>query len=83
MTSVGQAAWISRIASLQDTRQYAEMNWDGSFEDYRDAAHPALRHRIILNCEGEAEGIKQDAIIDQILEQVPTRPREGMVEAQA
>ena len=34
MTSVGQSSWISRIASLQDTRQYAEMNWEGSFEDY-------------------------------------------------
>ena len=34
MTSVGQSSWISRIATLQDSRQYAELNWEGSFEDY-------------------------------------------------
>ena len=34
MTSVGQASWISRIATLQDSKQYAELNWDGTFEDY-------------------------------------------------
>jgi MoxR-like ATPase len=30
-----------------------------------------LRHRILLNFEGEAEGISADAVIDEILEQTP------------
>ena len=34
MTSVGQTSWINRIASFQDSKQYAELNWEGSFEDY-------------------------------------------------
>jgi len=26
--------WIAKIAALQDPRSYAELNWEGSFEDY-------------------------------------------------
>ncbi|MCP4751309.1 MAG: MoxR family ATPase [Proteobacteria bacterium] len=41
-----------------------------SFEDIREVAKPALRHRIILNLKGEAEGIETDDIIDNILDSV-------------
>ena len=34
-------------------------------------AKPALRHRLILNFEGEAEGIDPDTIIDSILSETP------------
>ena len=37
------------------------------FDDIRRAAKPALRHRMILSFEGEAEGITTDDIIDKIL----------------
>ncbi|MGA2448049.1 MAG: MoxR family ATPase [Polyangiaceae bacterium] len=36
-------------------------------EDIRAAAHPALRHRVLLNFEGEAEGIRTDQIVDAVL----------------
>lgn len=42
-----------------------------SFEDVAAAARPALRHRILLNFEGEAEGIDGEAIVDDILERTP------------
>ncbi len=38
-----------------------------SLDDVRAVAAPALRHRLILNFEGEAEGVKADAIIAEIL----------------
>ena len=41
-----------------------------AFEDIDQVAHHALRHRMILNFEGEAEGIDADEIIDVILEEV-------------
>jgi len=41
------------------------------FEDIAWAAKPALRHRTILNFEGEAEGIKTDKLIEDILKAVP------------
>ena len=47
-----------------------------SFKDVRETALPALRHRLILNFEGEAEGIDPDEIISGILKNVPERPKE-------
>ena len=42
-----------------------------AFSDIAYVAHSTLRHRLILNFEGEAEGITTDQIIDTILEGVP------------
>ena len=33
---------------------------------------PALRHRVILNFEGEAESVDIDRLIAELLERVPT-----------
>jgi MoxR-like ATPase len=41
-----------------------------AFEDVQHVAFPALRHRILLNFEGEAEGIATDAIIRDILARI-------------
>jgi MoxR-like ATPase len=47
---------------------------DGRFsvsaDDVRAAALPALRHRVILNFEGEAEGITSEAVVRTILDEV-------------
>jgi len=43
-----------------------------SFEDVQKAATPALRHRILLNFEGEAENVSTDAVVADILKQTPT-----------
>lgn len=48
-----------------------EGRYNVSFFDIRYVIKPALRHRIILNFEGEAEGLDTDIIIDNILEEVP------------
>lgn len=42
-----------------------------SFEDINRAAVPALRHRIILSFEGEAEGISTEEIISKIINEIP------------
>jgi MoxR-like ATPase len=41
-----------------------------SVDDVRAAALPALRHRVILNFEGEAEGISSEAVVRSILDEV-------------
>jgi len=46
-----------------------------SLEDIRAVARPAMRHRLVLGFEGEAEGIDPDAIVDRTLEEVPELPR--------
>ena len=47
---------------------------DGRFApavaDVKAAALPALRHRILLNFEGEAEGVKSDDVINELLEEL-------------
>jgi MoxR-like ATPase len=42
-----------------------------SFDDIRRSAPPALRHRVLLNFEGEAEGISTDAVLDAIMRALP------------
>jgi len=54
----------AKVAALVDGR------FNAGFQDVKAAAHPALRHRILLNFEGEAEGIKIEKVIDEILTQV-------------
>jgi len=42
-----------------------------SIEDLRSSALPAMRHRCLLNFEGEAEGMKTDAVLQNIIETLP------------
>ena len=53
-------------------RALASGRYNVSFEDIAHFAQPALRHRLILNFEGEAEGVTTDQIIGQVLQRTPT-----------
>ena len=53
-----------KILALMDGR------FNVSVDDVRAAALPALRHRVILNFEGEAEGITTEAVVRTILDEV-------------
>ncbi|MBM3882125.1 MAG: MoxR family ATPase [Verrucomicrobia bacterium] len=59
-------------------RALAEGRFNVSFDDLHAIAAPALRHRLILNFEGEAEGVTTDHIVEQVLREVP---REAQVVA--
>jgi MoxR-like ATPase len=52
-------------------RALTQGRFNVSFEDIQAAAPAALRHRLILNFEAEAEGITTDHIIAQVLQEVP------------
>jgi MoxR-like ATPase len=54
----------AKVRALLDGR------FNVSIEDLRAVALPSLRHRVILNFEGEAEGITAEAIIRSILDAV-------------
>jgi MoxR-like ATPase len=43
-----------------------------STEDIQRVAHASLRHRVILNFEGEAQQVKVDGLVDDLLKQVGT-----------
>jgi MoxR-like ATPase len=53
-----------KIIALMDGR------FNVAYDDIRHAALPALRHRLILNFEAQAEGISSDAVIQTILEHI-------------
>src|SRR6476646_550808 len=50
-----------------------------SFEDVRRVCVPAMRHRVILNFEAEAEGIDPDKILLEILQKVPEKAEDSKV----
>ncbi len=51
----------AKVKALQNGR------YNVSIDDIYEIAHPSLRHRIILNFEGEAEGIDVDELITLII----------------
>ena len=55
----------AKIRALLDGRFAA------SCADVRQVAPPALRHRVILNFEGEAEGVSTDQVVAEALEKLP------------
>jgi MoxR-like ATPase len=48
-------------------RALLEGRYAVAIDDIRHVATPALRHRMIMNFEGEAEGVRTDVIIAEIL----------------
>jgi MoxR-like ATPase len=54
----------AKIRAILDHRYHV------SSDDLRACAHPAMRHRLILNFEGQAENVQADEIIDDILRSV-------------
>ena len=55
----------SKVRALLDGRFHV------SFKDIKDVAIPAMRHRVILNFEGEAEGITTDMVLEKVLAETP------------
>lgn len=54
-----------------------------AFEDIEIVASAALRHRMILNFEGQAEGVSPDDIVAELLKTVSKQPEERREKAAA
>jgi len=57
----------AKVQSLLDGR------YNVSFDDVNKVVLPALRHRVLLNFEAQAEGIEPDAVILDVLDKTPTK----------
>jgi MoxR-like ATPase len=55
----------AKIAALFDGR------FAPSIDDVKQSVLPALRHRVLLNFEGEAEGVSTDQLLDKIIARLP------------
>src|SRR3990172_5167190 len=55
------------------------IHYNVSFEDVRRVYLPALRHRVILNFEAQAEGIDPDKVLLEVLQKVPEKAEDTKV----
>jgi MoxR-like ATPase len=67
----------SKVRALLDGRFHV------SFKDIKEVAVPAMRHRVILNFEGEAEGITSDMVLEKVVAETPTAIQEELAMAKA
>jgi len=54
-----------KVRAMLDERYHV------SFDDIEASVMPALRHRILLNFEGQAEGIRTDEVLEQVHASTP------------
>jgi MoxR-like ATPase len=65
-------ALASKVRAMLDGRFHV------SFQDVKEVAIPAMRHRVILNFEGEAEGITTDMVLEKVLAETPQTLQEDV-----
>ena len=63
----------AKVNALRDGR------YNVSFSDIRHFAHHALRHRILLNFEADADGITSDQVIEEILKNTAEAEKKARV----
>ena len=54
-------------------RALLDGRYNVSFEDVRRVFLPAMRHRVLLNFEAQAEGVEADEVLLDILQKVPEK----------
>ncbi len=67
------------LALAAKVRALLEGRYNVSFEDVRRVYLPAMRHRVILNFEAQAEGISTDHVLLEILQKVSEKAEEPKV----
>ena len=61
------------VALAAKVRALLAGRFNVSFEDVRRVYLPAMRHRVLMNFEAQAEGIEADAVLLELLEKLPER----------
>jgi MoxR-like ATPase len=64
------------LALASKVRALLEGRYNVSFDDVRRVYLPAMRHRVILNFEAQAEGMSTDDVLLEILQKVPDKATE-------
>ena len=60
------------ISLAAKVRALLEGRYNVGFEDIRSIYLPAMRHRVLLNFEAQAEGLEPDTVLKDILDKTPT-----------
>jgi len=61
----------AKVQALIDGRYHV------AFRDIASVAHAALRHRVLVNFEAEADQVTSDDVIDRLLKEIHHEPEEG------
>ncbi len=69
------------LALASKVRALLEGRYNVSFEDVRRVYLPAMRHRVVLNFEAQAEGLSTDSVLLEILEKLPEKGDDSPVKA--
>jgi MoxR-like ATPase len=64
---------VQTLVLAAKVRALLDGRYNVSFEDLRRVYLPALRHRILLNFEAQAEGIDPDEVLLKVLDAVPEK----------
>src|SRR5438105_11298918 len=67
----------AKVQALLDNRFHV------SFNDIKKVVIPAMRHRVILNFEGEAEGITTDMVLEKVVAETPQTIESELVAGRA
>jgi MoxR-like ATPase len=72
---------VQALVLASKARALIDGRFAASCEDVRASAKAALRHRLILNFDGEADGISGDELVDDVLAAVATPAAMAAAEA--
>ena len=75
----GQPARAQAVVLAAKVRALLQGRFNVSFEDIRSVYLPALRHRVLMNFEAQAENIPSDQVLASILNDVKEKAPEGPV----
>jgi MoxR-like ATPase len=64
---------VQTLVLAAKVRALLDGRYNVSFEDLRRVYLPALRHRVLLNFEAQAEGINTDEVLLKVLDSVPEK----------
>jgi MoxR-like ATPase len=70
---------VQSLVLAAKVRALLEGRYNVSYEDLRRVYLPALRHRILLNFEAQAEGVEPDEVLLKVLDAVPEKAEESAV----
>jgi MoxR-like ATPase len=62
---------MQALITTAQVRALLEGRFNVAVDDIQAMARPALRHRVLLNFEGQAEGVSSDDLVDALVEVVP------------
>lgn len=63
---------LQALITCAQVRAVLDGRYNVSIADIQALVFPALRHRVLLNFEGQAEGITSEDILSRVLESAPT-----------